>query len=81
MMRIPFLKRPPREFAIAPLQPGTGKMLSDLHSEDFIRPWSDGEFELRPVLTDDDFGDALTPELREKAERLRAQSEGTKANS
>jgi len=42
---------------------------------------SDGEFELRPVLTDDDFGDALTPELREKAERLRAQSEGTKANS
>ena len=22
--RIPFLKRPPREFSIAPLQPGTG---------------------------------------------------------
>jgi ribosomal-protein-alanine N-acetyltransferase len=45
MMRIPFLKRPVREFSIAPLQPGSGKVLSELHREDFIRPWTDGEFE------------------------------------
>jgi len=45
MMRIPFLKRPPREFAIAPLQPGSGHTLAELHREDFARPWSDGEFE------------------------------------
>jgi [ribosomal protein S18]-alanine N-acetyltransferase len=44
-MRIPFLKRPPREFSIAPLQSGIGAMLAELHQEDFIRPWTDGEFE------------------------------------
>jgi hypothetical protein len=42
---------------------------------------TDGEFELRPVFTDEDFGDALTPELREQTERLRAQTEGPKADS
>ena len=31
------------------------------------------EIELRPVFEADDFGDALTPELREQEERLRAQ--------
>jgi hypothetical protein len=31
--------------------------------------------ELRPVLEADDFGDALTPELREKEEQLRSQVE------
>jgi hypothetical protein len=41
---------------------------------------TDGEFELRPVFSDDDFGDALTPEVREQAERLRAQTEGGKAS-
>jgi hypothetical protein len=29
------------------------------------------EIELRPVFEADDFGDALTPELREKEERMR----------
>src|SRR5262245_4231050 len=32
------------------------------------------EIELRPVFEPDDFGPALTPELREQEERLRAQS-------
>jgi hypothetical protein len=41
---------------------------------------TDGEIELRPVFTDDDFGDALAPEVREQAERLRAKTEGSKAN-
>jgi [ribosomal protein S18]-alanine N-acetyltransferase len=45
MMRIPFLKRPVREFAIAPLEPGGGQVLAELHREDFVRPWTDGEFE------------------------------------
>ena len=44
-MRIPFLTRAPREFAIEALAPGSGEALSLLHREDFIRPWSDGEFE------------------------------------
>src|SRR5215510_14687665 len=32
------------------------------------------EVDIRQVLTADDFGDALTPELREREERLRAQA-------
>jgi hypothetical protein len=32
--------------------------------------------ELRPVYELDDFGDAVTPEVRERDERLRAQMEG-----
>ena len=39
---------------------------------------ADGEVELRPVFGDEDFGEALTPELREQAERQRAQLEGRK---
>ena len=39
---------------------------------------SDGEIELRPIFDDQDFGDALTPELREQAERQRAKMEGPK---
>ena len=35
----------------------------------------DGEVEIRPVFEADDFGDALTPELREQEARLRAQTE------
>ena len=34
----------------------------------------DSEIEIRQVFEADDFGDALTPELREQEERLRAQS-------
>lgn len=35
------------------------------------------EIEIRQVFETDDFGDALTPELREQEERLRAQTGGT----
>lgn len=35
-----------------------------------------GELEIRPVMEADDFGDDLTPELREAEERLRAESAG-----
>jgi hypothetical protein len=31
------------------------------------------EIEIRPVFEADDFGEAFTPELREREERLRAQ--------
>jgi hypothetical protein len=33
------------------------------------------QIELRPVFEMDDFGEAMTPELREQEERLRAQTE------
>ncbi len=36
-------------------------------------PFRDGEVELRPILEAEDFGAALTPELREREEQLRAQ--------
>ena len=35
----------------------------------------DTAIELRPVFETDDFGDELTPELREQEERIRAQAE------
>ncbi|NJC70231.1 YciI family protein [Planosporangium thailandense] len=35
---------------------------------------AESEIEIRPVFEPDDFGPALTPELRENEERLRAQS-------
>jgi hypothetical protein len=38
-------------------------------------PFRDGEVEIRQVATADDFGDAMTPELREQEDRLRATSE------
>jgi hypothetical protein len=34
-----------------------------------------GEIEIRPVYEADDFGDALTPELKAKEERLRIEAE------
>jgi len=36
-------------------------------------PGSDGEIEIRPVMEADDFGENLTPELREQEGRLRGQ--------
>ena len=33
-------------------------------------PGEESEIEIRPIYADDDFGDALTPELRESAARL-----------
>jgi hypothetical protein len=37
-------------------------------------PFQDAEVELRPVFSPEDFGDALTPELRAQEERLRAET-------
>jgi hypothetical protein len=37
-------------------------------------PFGDGEIEIRQVVAAEDFGEALTPELREQEERLRAQA-------
>jgi hypothetical protein len=34
-------------------------------------PFRDGEVEVRQVATADDFGDAMTPELREQEDRMR----------
>ena len=39
-------------------------------------PFQDGEVEIRQVFEAEDFGDALTPELREQDERLRSQVAG-----
>ena len=36
----------------------------------------EGTIEIRPVFEPDDFGDNLTPEVREQERRLRAQTEG-----
>ena len=38
-------------------------------------PFQDGEIEIRQVFEAEDFGDELTPKLREQEQRLRAQSE------
>jgi hypothetical protein len=38
-------------------------------------PFQEGEVELRPVFEIEDFGEAMTPELREQEERLRAETE------
>lgn len=38
-------------------------------------PFREGEVELRRVFEAEDFGDALTPELREQEERIRTQAE------
>jgi hypothetical protein len=43
-------------------------------------PNPDGEdsiVEIRPVFEVDDFGDALTPELRDKQDQLRTQTQGS----
>lgn len=37
-------------------------------------PFSEGEVEIRQIFEDEDFGDELTPELREREERLREQA-------
>lgn len=39
-------------------------------------PFQEGEVEIRQVFETDDFGEELTPELREQEERIRAQVEG-----
>ena len=37
-------------------------------------PFGDGEIEIRQVLAAEDFGEALTPELRAQEERLRSRA-------
>ena len=37
----------------------------------------EAEIEIRPVFEPDDFGDELTPELREKEQQLRSQTEAS----
>jgi ribosomal-protein-alanine N-acetyltransferase len=44
-MRIPFIVRQPREYSVEPLGPDSGAALAALHREDFVRPWTDCEFE------------------------------------
>jgi hypothetical protein len=39
-------------------------------------PFKEGEVEIRQVFETDDFGDEMTPELREQEDRIRAQVEG-----
>ena len=41
-------------------------------------PFQEGEVEIRQVFETEDFGDQLTPELREQEERLRAELESKK---
>jgi hypothetical protein len=41
-------------------------------------PFEEGEVEIRQVFETDDFGDAMTPEMREQEERLRAQTAAKK---
>ncbi|MBD2234290.1 YciI family protein [Phormidium tenue] len=38
-------------------------------------PFQDDEIEIRPIFEADDFGEALTPELREQEDRIRAELE------
>jgi hypothetical protein len=37
-------------------------------------PFEDGEVEIRQIFESEDFGESLTPELREAEEKLRAQA-------
>jgi hypothetical protein len=39
-------------------------------------PFQEGEIEIRQVFEADDFGEALSSEMREREERLRAQTTG-----
>jgi hypothetical protein len=41
-------------------------------------PFDQTEVEIRPIFEADDFGDRLTPELREQEERLRRQAEAAR---
>ena len=43
-MRIPFLQPRRRDYALEPLRITDSPAISMLHREDFVRPWTDGEF-------------------------------------
>jgi hypothetical protein len=62
-----------------------GFWLWQVHSMDEAIEWvrrcpnpmpGDSEIEIRPVFEDEDFGEALTPELREQEQRLRDRLDG-----
>jgi ribosomal-protein-alanine N-acetyltransferase len=43
-MRIPFLPTKIRDYALEPLVAADSPAIAEIHSEDFVRPWTDGEF-------------------------------------
>lgn len=43
-MRIPFFQPRRRDYALEPLTVGDSAAVAVLHREDFVRPWTDGEF-------------------------------------
>jgi ribosomal-protein-alanine N-acetyltransferase len=43
-MRIPFLPTKTRDYALQPLSAADSPAIAAIHSEDFARPWTDGEF-------------------------------------
>ncbi|TIT92347.1 MAG: ribosomal-protein-alanine N-acetyltransferase [Mesorhizobium sp.] len=43
-MRIPFCQRRRRDYALEPLTVADSAAVAVLHREDFVRPWTDGEF-------------------------------------
>jgi len=43
-MRIPFLPQRPKDYVLEPLTPEDSDAVSILHREDFVRPWTGGEF-------------------------------------
>lgn len=44
-------------------------------------PGEESELEIRPILEADDFGEALTPEVRARDERIRAEAERLRKQS
>jgi ribosomal-protein-alanine N-acetyltransferase len=44
-MRFPFITPRRREYSLEPLTVADSAAVAVLHQEDFVRPWSDGEFE------------------------------------
>lgn len=44
-MRLPFFSEKARDFTIAAMTDDHAPMLASLHREDFVRPWTDGEFQ------------------------------------
>ncbi len=43
-MRIPFLTPKTRDYALETLTPADSRAIAAIHHEDFVRPWTDGEF-------------------------------------
>ncbi len=43
-MHIPFLRPRVRDYALQPLTVADSQAISAIHQEDFVRPWTDGEF-------------------------------------